>query len=289
MSYILDALRKSDQQRRRSGAPTLLQGQVEAAAPKQPALILYALMALVLLGAGVGIGWLRPWQELPTATAPVASGAQPSDTRRSPAPAAQAGAAPGSQPQHDVQTSAPAMQSNAVPAQPLAATPAPAPAPAKAQAQGAAATASAKADTPPRTIAPPAPAMVPAPGKVQAPSAAGATPAMPAPPPRTIAAAPKKVEPLVQDQPARGGGVVAASAPEVVAMAELPVAIQQELPPMSISVHAYSSKPGERLVGINGRLLHEGEFAAPGLKLEQVTPEGMILSYKGYTFRRGVR
>ncbi len=72
-------------------------------------------------------------------------------------------------------------------------------------------------------------------------------------------------------------------------MAELPVAIQQELPPMSVSVHAYSGKPAERLVDINGHLLHEGEDVAPGLRLEQITPEGMILSYKGYTFSRGVR
>ena len=93
----------------------------------------------------------------------------------------------------------------------------------------------------------------------------------------------------MQDQFARGDGA-AASKPlaEVLAMAELPLAIQQELPSMSISVHAYSSKARERLVGINGRLLHEGENAAPGLKLEQITPDGMILSYKGYTFRRGV-
>ncbi len=71
-------------------------------------------------------------------------------------------------------------------------------------------------------------------------------------------------------------------------LAELPVAIQQDLPPMSVSVHAYSARAGERLVGINSRLLHEGDEVAPGLKLEQITPDGMILSYKGYTFRRGV-
>jgi len=58
---------------------------------------------------------------------------------------------------------------------------------------------------------------------------------------------------------------------------------------MSISVHAYSSKPRERLAGINSQLLHEGDFAAPGLKLEQITPDGMVFSYKGYSFRRGTQ
>ena len=88
---------------------------------------------------------------------------------------------------------------------------------------------------------------------------------------------------------AKRGAAAAAPAASVMTMAELPVAIQQELPPMSVSVHAYSGKPAERLVDINGHLLHEGEDVAPGLRLEQITPEGMILSYKGYTFSRGVR
>ena len=83
-------------------------------------------------------------------------------------------------------------------------------------------------------------------------------------------------------------GAGTASQPPVVNMADLPVAIQQQLPAMSISVHAYSGKPDERLVGINGRLLHEGDEVAPGLKLEQITPDGMILSYKGYRFHHGV-
>ncbi len=58
---------------------------------------------------------------------------------------------------------------------------------------------------------------------------------------------------------------------------------------MTISVHAYSGNPRDRMVGINNRMLREGDNVAPGLKLEQITPEGMILGYKGYSFRRGVK
>ena len=72
-------------------------------------------------------------------------------------------------------------------------------------------------------------------------------------------------------------------------IAELPVSIQQEIPKMSISVHAYSGAPKERLVGINDRMLREGDFLVPGLLLEQITLNGVIMSYKGYRFRRGVR
>jgi general secretion pathway protein B len=72
-------------------------------------------------------------------------------------------------------------------------------------------------------------------------------------------------------------------------MAELPVPMQDQIPKMSISVHAYSARPADRLVGINGRLLREGDYPAPDLRLEQITPDGMILSYKGYRFRHGIR
>ena len=62
MSYILDALRKSDQQRQRGAAPTLIAGQAAVAAPKQPITLTYGLLAAALVGAGMVIGWLRPWQ-----------------------------------------------------------------------------------------------------------------------------------------------------------------------------------------------------------------------------------
>ena len=80
-----------------------------------------------------------------------------------------------------------------------------------------------------------------------------------------------------------------APATVVIALTELPLAIQQELPPLSISVHAYSAKESDRLVGVNGRLLHQGDEVAPGFKLEEITPSGMVFSYKGYRFRRGVK
>lgn len=58
---------------------------------------------------------------------------------------------------------------------------------------------------------------------------------------------------------------------------------------MTISVHAYSARSADRMVGINNRMLREGDSVAPGLRLEQITPEGMVFAYKGYSFRRGVK
>jgi general secretion pathway protein B len=56
-----------------------------------------------------------------------------------------------------------------------------------------------------------------------------------------------------------------------------------------VQFHAYSDTPKNRLVGINSRILHEGESVTPELKLEQITPEGVILSYKGYRIEHGIR
>ena len=58
---------------------------------------------------------------------------------------------------------------------------------------------------------------------------------------------------------------------------------------MSVSLHAYSSKPGNRLVSINNRLLNEGDSLTPGLVLEEITRRDMIFTYKGYRFRQPVQ
>jgi len=234
MSYILEALRKSDQLRRRGAAPTLLLGPTQEAAPKRTKPLAYGLLALLLLGAGIAIGWLRPWQTENVISVPADVVAKPVPPGQSAAPAIEPKLEPKvaskPEPGAEKQASAPA----------LPAAPAPKPAAATAQAQAGAS------------------------GKAEG------------------AKEPQATLPAQESAPA----VVAA--PAVVNMAELPVSIQQQLPALSISVHAYSGKPAERLVGINNRLLHEGEEVAPGLKLEQITPDGMIFAYRGYRFHRGV-
>jgi general secretion pathway protein B len=92
----------------------------------------------------------------------------------------------------------------------------------------------------------------------------------------------------VEEKSAEARPADAAHEQRVISMTELPQAIQQEIPAMSIPLHTYSSTPGERIVGINDRLLQEGDYLAPGLKLEQIAPDGVVFSYKNYLFRRGL-
>lgn len=199
MSYILDALKKSDQQRNLGVTPTLQVAQVTVAAPKRPSLFHYGLLAAVLLVAGVAIGLLRPWQteQMPAETGPIAQGT------------------PVAIPRQAAQSTIPA-----------------------------------------------------------SPDITGNTA-------HQTAAAPVRQKP---DYPAAN-----AQEQKAIAFDELPAPIQQEIPEMAVQLHSYSSKPGERLVYINSKRLREGDSVMPGLRLEQITPDGEIFSYKGYRFQRGIR
>ena len=112
---------------------------------------------------------------------------------------------------------------------------------------------------------------------------------MPSPPRKTAPAGPQQSVKAFSAKPQSASPAPTAQPQKLVTMAELPLAVRQEIPAMSISVHAYSPEPKNRLVGINDQVLHEGEDVAPGLRLEEITRDGMILRYKGYRFLRGVR
>jgi general secretion pathway protein B len=70
---------------------------------------------------------------------------------------------------------------------------------------------------------------------------------------------------------------------------ELPEGIRKELPPLSLSIALYSEDPAARIVRIDGQSLREGQDLAPGLKLEQIIEHGAILSYRNYQFRIGIQ
>jgi general secretion pathway protein B len=197
MSYILDALKKSDQQRQRGTIPPLPTMQATVAVPRHRMSAYYILIAVVLLGAGVLVGWLRPWQ----------------------------------------------------------------------------------AEQPP----------------FEATSIAAEAPV---PVTQQVAPVPAPTESITQTEVARTAEPAernsstlseAAQQQQAIPFSELPLQIQQEIPVMKVQLHAYANKPGERLVSINDIRLREGESLMSGLRLEQITPDGMIFSYKGYRFQRGIR
>jgi len=72
-------------------------------------------------------------------------------------------------------------------------------------------------------------------------------------------------------------------------ISELPQDVQQDIPDISIAGYVFSENPKERSVGINGRLLQEGDYLKQGIRLVHIAPEGLIFSYKNYHFRQSLQ
>ena len=245
MSYILDALKKSDQQRQRGLAPTLTTAQAVATAPKRPRLLLASVIAVILIITGMVIGWLRPWQHLQSASVPESS------TTRSTTPAL------------------PLPATGPTPALPEMAVK---PAPLMQESTSAPPSVVGSADT---TAKRATPALADNEGFPSLPQARSVTP--------------KESAISVPDQTVQTTATAVGQEKKVLALHELPASMQREIPNISISFHIYSGKPKDRRVMINGEMAGEGDLLAPGLSIEQITPDGVILDYKGYRFHRGFR
>jgi general secretion pathway protein B len=66
---------------------------------------------------------------------------------------------------------------------------------------------------------------------------------------------------------------------------ELPEQVQREIPTIAIGGYIYSEDQRERQLLANRRLLHEGEEAAPGVRLEKMLPNEAVFNYRGYRYR----
>lgn len=65
---------------------------------------------------------------------------------------------------------------------------------------------------------------------------------------------------------------------------ELPASIQSRVPDMSFSSHMYSSQPRYRSIIINGRRLKEGQFLNDDIQVREITDKGVILGLDGTVF-----
>lgn len=269
MSYILEALKKSEQERARGREQDLL--QFPAAPPAPPSLrpgMVLGLSALLLAG-GIAIGWWQPWrgpaaQPRPAASQPVPEQPVASVPAREPdvpppaaptraealrelrplLPEGGSAAAPGP---------APAKPSPGASA-PAVALPEPAPAPPAPQAATEAAPVAARAPAAARSESRPAAAAAPKPEERK--------PAAKPPPPKELPPPPNRV----------------------LAMSELPAALREALPPLTIRGFVHSDDPASRLVVVNERMLREGDEIAAELTLERIDPDGMVLNFRGYRF-----
>lgn len=245
MSFILDALKKSESDRQRQSGPSLFEVKV---APPRRTLPVWAMAIAVLLAVNVVvISWMllrhaaaeRPAAATAPASPPAAQTAAEPAATRSPPAAARSGQAP-----------APSLASGAFSSPP--------PPPAAATAAGAAAQASA-----------------PSPSAVPGPPAA----ATPAPADSPAAPDPSDYAPAVPPTATQGSGATPGALPlypQVVAT--------DGLPTLHLDLHVYAKNPKDRFVMINMHKLVEGDSLPDGVHVDAIRPDGVVLSYHGTRF-----
>ncbi|HSW04690.1 general secretion pathway protein GspB [Aquabacterium sp.] len=160
----------------------------------------------------------------------------------------------------------------------------------------------------------PAPAAAPVAGSAAAPAIAHA-PVEPLPPAATPTATPAAAvpsaplalppvpRPALQPTQAQGpaastaaasvppspaAAVAAASAPAAAAriplLSELPEALRRSVPTLNIGGAMDSPQPTNRMLIVNGQVLHEGDQPLPGLTLRTIRLRSAVFDYKGTRF-----
>jgi general secretion pathway protein B len=294
MSYILEALKKSEMERQQRSLPELISAPARIGKPefaKSSSGLGLGVGVLVLAAGVAGFAWWR-W-----ASAPVVD-------------LAPHGAVPPSSSVADArQTAEPA------PRQPEVAAGGIPPGNVEIESRAAEVTARDAGESRPGASSGTAPS-APAPAGVVSPGGEGTT-AAPRPPKsgKPVGAAPR-----VSAEPGEGGdGVVSRQAVSqaraagkggkgnpnsaaaqgvstesatpippnrVTTYGELPGSIRKSLPRIQVAGYSFADDAGMRMVVINDRILREGEEVSAGIKLERIDSDGKLtLNYKGFRFR----
>ncbi|NMG74134.1 general secretion pathway protein GspB [Aromatoleum diolicum] len=311
MSYILEALQKSEHARQQGKVPDLSTVPVTTMGmhgETTSGRLRYVLAAFAITLIAAILGWWRPWQERP---APQSGFAQQATAVQRPATADQAPVA-----QDQMAAPLPPALQPGEPPQPARAAVQPA-APAPVSIEPIVPSSPPANPGPPRvtratqTLAPDAPAspaahppasVTPAPVVAENPRPAASpgapmrtvqTPAEPrraanpqrAPDARSVPAAPSIPTAAAPAKPTSAPVPTRAPTERILSVHELPAAVRSGLPRLSVSGYSYSDEPGKRIAVINDRLLQEGEEAEPGVTLTAIAGDGVVLEFHGYRFR----
>jgi general secretion pathway protein B len=85
----------------------------------------------------------------------------------------------------------------------------------------------------------------------------------------------------------KAGAEEEAPPPEVpVRDLRLPREVRERLPALLLTVHIYDSDPAKRFVMINARKYREGDQTRQDVLVEEILPDGVVLSYEGHRFFR---
>lgn len=119
---------------------------------------------------------------------------------------------------------------------------------------------------------------------------------LPPPPPPPVAVAPA-TEPAVAPAiapmratppPAKPAEPVAAEPQRIASLSALPPELRAGLPTLSFGGSIYSNTAANRLLIVNGQLMHEGDSLGAGVTLEQIKPKAAVLNIRGQRFEVGL-
>jgi general secretion pathway protein B len=259
MSFILDALKKSESDRQRQSGPALFEVRV---APPRTRLPLWAIAIALLLVVNLGVVmWMLLRHQGHASASTGAPGASGAVTAASAPPLPGTPAAGTAVPV--ITTSAAASPGGAPPAA-LAAAPVAAPAAVPAAAPSAATTATTTAATAPAA----------------APAGAG-----------TVTSAPDSTNaedyaPAVEPSSASGlsNHVRRGTASGVPLYQDVTATPGTQLPQLRLDLHVFAARAQDRFVMINMHKLREGDSLPEGVHVDSITPEGAVLSFNGTRF-----
>jgi general secretion pathway protein B len=261
LSYILDALKKAEKERRHGTVPDPLSIQdVPAIGQRKRLLWPYFLLAAVLVNAALFAWWLVPLQHKKAGGASQQTVVQ-QNTSKTPgsfqsgshiptATAPPSGSATASQPRAESKGKVSSQKSDTTDGKPIAK-----PSPAAQQNQQT----QAKAEPQKKSTPEPAPS-----GKTKD----------------------SDNTPPAEPQPATHAST---GSQTVVQLSELPLSVQKSLPAFSITAHLFSPDPTSRMAKVNGKMMREGQELSAGLKLDEITADGVVFSYQNHRFRIGLK
>ena len=268
MSFILDALRKSEHERQRQTGPALAE---VAVAPPKPRSNVWATAAIALLLVNlvtVGVVLIRKASREPGATpAATASPAGPATTpSAAPPQAPPVVSMTRTAPAQDTADGAPPMLQPAREAKPVAAGPHN---PLEDEVSGGPPTLD------PEVAAQAAEAPAGPPAVTRAPAGRGSVVYESLPDSATVGGLPSRASATASNAAGTSGRRLP-TADEVSAAGGVPA--------LNLNLHVYSTKPAERMVFINGRKYREGDTLQEGPVVRQITPDGVILELRGSQF-----
>ncbi|MBB5209587.1 general secretion pathway protein GspB [Chiayiivirga flava] len=245
MSLILEALKKSEAERRLGQVPGLMTPVQRTATRRRPTWpLLLALLVLLALAAALAWWWLRG---APSAPEPAAA---PAPSAAAPAPAARDAAPTPTTPTTPARATAPPPQTAELPSDPDFVS-------------------TERESRPvPANSAPP---VDPAPAASRPAAPAPAPPVATAPP---VAAPPAPAIPAVPDEPLD-------MLPRLV---DLSAAERDALPPLKLTMHVYAADPAARFVLIDGQRLREGDRLSRALAVSEIRRDGAVLEFDGRRF-----